>query len=329
MTRFLALDAGWIWLVDPESDRFYLAASFRLPPYLQQPMEMTGDPCWCLQAFRDGDFVSENVDVIQCSRLRKGLREGGPEIVGGLRSHASVALRFGERQLGLLNVSGAQSEALDAESLRLLAVVGAQLGIAIERARLAETAANAARADERARLARDIHDTLAQDLTAIALQLEGAVRHVADEDREAKARIATALAVTREALAHARDSVLGLRSDPLGGKPLESALAALARRFASETGIRTSFRAEGNGHVPRDVETELYRIESVLAFHDGAIVLRVIDDGTGFDRQQHPADRYGILGMEERARAIGGTLRVASAAGGGTTIEAIVPVPPR
>ncbi|MGH7707495.1 MAG: hypothetical protein ACREM6_06150, partial [Vulcanimicrobiaceae bacterium] len=67
----LELDTGWIWLLDPATARFYLAASLNLPPYLADPVRMTGEPCWCIEAFVDGDFRSKNVGVIACSRLRR------------------------------------------------------------------------------------------------------------------------------------------------------------------------------------------------------------------------------------------------------------------
>ena len=81
IVRALDLATGWIWLVDPESDRFYLAAAHELPPYLREPVQMTGDPCWCMESFVDGDFDSKNVDIIACSRLRRGAEEGGAAIV--------------------------------------------------------------------------------------------------------------------------------------------------------------------------------------------------------------------------------------------------------
>jgi hypothetical protein len=65
---------------------------------------MTGDPCWCMESFTDGDFDSKNVDIIACSRLRRGAEEGGTALTLGLQSHASVVLRFGERRLGIMNV---------------------------------------------------------------------------------------------------------------------------------------------------------------------------------------------------------------------------------
>ena len=339
----LDLAAGWIWLLDPETERFYLAAAYDLPPYLREPVQMTGDPCWCIEAFTDGDFDSKNVDVIACSRLRRGLGEAGPERTGGLLSHASVALRFGSRWLGIMNVCPRAPRKLAETDLRLLAVTGAQLGLAAERGRLAEEQVSAARSAERSRLAREIHDTLAQDLTAIALQLESALRDVPPASSALTERIGKALAVARESMAGARASVLSLRSDPLEGRPLGSVLAALARRLTSETGVRVTFRERGETALPYETEGELFRvasealtnarlhaaasrIEVELAGDATSVALRIRDDGAGFDPSAvRDDDRYGLRGMAERARLIGADLHVTSALRAGTSIEAVVP----
>jgi two-component system NarL family sensor kinase len=337
----LELAAGWIWILDPETERFYLAAAYELPPYLREPVQMTGDPCWCMESFAAGDFASKNVDIIACSRLRRGAREAGTAQTHGLQSHASVVLRFGERRLGLMNVCPPLPHKLDETELHLLSVTGAQIGLAVERGRLAEERAGAARIAERTRLAREIHDTLAQDLTAIALQLESARRELA-ADSPARAPLEAALSVAREALGHARTSVLALRSDPLEGRSLAGVLAALARKLSSQTGIVVAFREQGATTLSAAVEAELYRIASEalanarlharaarieieLVQETETVALRIRDDGTGFDPAVRDDARYGLVGMEERAHLLGGTLRVASVRGGGTLIEARVP----
>ena len=341
IVRALGLATGWIWLVDPETERFYLAAAYELPPYLRAPVQMTGDPCWCMESFTDGDFDSKNVDIIACSRLRRGAEEGGAAMTLGLQSHASVVLRFGERRLGIMNVSPQSPRRLSESDLRLLSVTGAQLALAVERGRLAEEDASAARSAERTRLAREIHDTLAQDLTAIALQLESALRDVPRESPAAQ-RIATALDVARASMAQARASVLTLRADPLAGRALATALAALARRLTSETGMRVTLHEQGATALPYEVEGELFRIASEalanarlhanasrieieLSGDEANVALRIRDDGDGFDAAVRDDDRYGLRGMEERARLAGGTLRVESGPSRGTVIEAVVP----
>src|SRR5687767_9250985 len=90
--RELKLDTGWVWLVDPETGHVYSAAARNLPPYLQEPVRMTGATCWCIEQFREGALESLNVDVMGCSRLRSAVREQQEALTRGIAHHASVPL---------------------------------------------------------------------------------------------------------------------------------------------------------------------------------------------------------------------------------------------
>src|SRR5438105_2698157 len=161
----LGLHTGWIWLLDSETQQFYSAAVHNLPPYLQAPVQMTGKPCWCIQSFQKGQLTPKNIGVLECSRLRSAVSAGVAEETAGLRYHASIPLLFQDRPLGIMNVTGPAWRKLTRTELRLLSTIAYQVGIAIERARLAAESTRLARAEERARMAREIHDTLAQGLT--------------------------------------------------------------------------------------------------------------------------------------------------------------------
>src|SRR5262245_52554267 len=260
VVELLGMRTGWIWLLDPETDQFYLAAAQNLPPFLQEPLRMSGRWCFCTDVFRQGRLTPTNVDVLGCTRLREAFEAHTPDAALGLHSHASIPLYFQGRPLGIINVAGQSWRRLTADELRLLATIAYQVGIAVDRARLAEESARLARAEERTRLAREIHDTLAQGLTAIGLDVEGALRHLADSPERARERLERALATTRQSLEEARRSVLDLRAAPLAGRPLAEALAALGRAFTAETGVLARVRAEAEGTLPLRVEAELYRI---------------------------------------------------------------------
>ena len=158
----LNLHAGWIWLLNEESGEHYLAAAQNLPPALSgDPRQMEGW-CRCVEAYLEGGLEQpENIDVITCSRLQ-GLAQG----TDGLRYHASVPLHAYGRQIGILNVASADWCELSGEDLSLLYTIGDMLGIAVERARLYARSAELGAAAERNRLAREIHDTLAQGLSS-------------------------------------------------------------------------------------------------------------------------------------------------------------------
>jgi two-component system NarL family sensor kinase len=342
----LGLRTGWIWLTDPETGQFYNAAAQHLPPYLQAPVRMTGRACWCLDEFRDGALTPKNIDVMECSRLRPAVLRQATDLTHGLAHHASIPLYFQDKPLGILNVTGPSWRRLSYEELHLLSTIAYQVGIAIERARLADESARLARAEERTRLAREIHDTLAQSLTAIALHLEGALRHLTVRPERARDRLERALRTARESLEEARRSVLDLRAGPPAGRPLGAAIRGLARSFTGETGVRVRVRSEQKRKLPLRAEAELYRIaqEALTNIHRHAraseveillqdtvrgVRLTIRDNGTGFDLRAVEPDRHGLVGMRERARLLGGTLRVTSRPSGpsaGTTVVASVPV---
>jgi two-component system, NarL family, sensor kinase len=360
VAELLGLHTGWVWLLDRETNQFYSAAVQDLPPYLQEPVRMAGGrSCWCIEEFRDGQLQPRNIDVMECSRLRPAVLRRKRELTGGLGYHASVPLYFQDQALGIMNLTGPEWRELTPQELRLLSTIANQVGIAIERARLADEATRLARTEERARLAREIHDTLAQGLTAIALNVEGALRQLDRRPDRARERLEVALATARENLEEARRSVLDLRAAPLAGKPLAEALAALGRSFTSQTGVRVRVRVEPDaapgshatnaqalGRVaplPLRVEAELYRIaqealtnvrkharasevEITLARRPGRVTLTLSDNGRGFDVRARPAGHHGIVGMRERAHLLGGRLRISSRRDHGTRLSVWAPV---
>jgi two-component system NarL family sensor kinase len=343
----LGLRTGWVWLLDGETDQFYVAAAQRLPPYLQEPVRMSGSWCYCTDLFRQGKLKPTNVDMLECSRLHPAIHARDPALTQGLRYHASIPLYFRERGLGIMNIAGPAWRPLAPAELRLLATIASQIGIAVERARLAEASTRLARAEERTRLAREIHDTLAQGLTAIGLDLEGALRHLEARPEQARERLERALTTARANLEEARRSVLDLRAEALAGRPLAEALAALGRAFTSETGVQVQVQAEPL-ELPIRVEAELYRIAQealanvrqhaqattvalVLRTTPRSVLLSIRDDGVGLPpaadgRAPRPAGHYGLIGMRERTRLLGGRLRVASRPGRGTTVTAQIPL---
>jgi two-component system NarL family sensor kinase len=370
----LGLHTGWIWLIDPQTGRFYSATAQDLPPFLADPVRMTGKTCWCIDAFRSGELTAENIDVIECSRLRAALpprrsagggprnqhwlsrgrerprhgkRASGTPALGaerpatrGLRYHASVPLYFGERQIGIMNVATPAWRKLTRRELDLLSTIASQVGVAIERARLAEESVRLARGEERTRIARDLHDTLTQGLTAIGLHVEAALTGVADPG--ARDELERALDVTRTSLDEARRALRELRGSPLNGRPLPEAIAGLGRELTAETGVRVHVRSNNRAPLPSPVEEQLFRIASealtnirrhahardvdvTLTRKGREIRLTIADDGTGFGRRTR-GEGFGIEGMRERARLVGGRLVVRSNPGGGTQVVAAVPL---
>ena len=198
--------------------------------------------------------------------------------------------------------------------------------------------------EERARLAREIHDTVAQGLTSVVTQLEAADQRLQAGDGDAAARrLEIARATARESLSEVRRSVADLRPELLDAGSLADALRRLSERTREETGLEVDLAVElGSKPLPAATEMTLLRCaQEALANvrrHSGArkVAVRVgrdavnadlvvSDDGCGFD----PEARHGgagLIGMAERAAAAGGRLDLRSAPGSGTTLRVSVPV---
>lgn len=342
MVDLLGVETGWVWLRDPASGRFYNAAVQNLPPYLQEPVRMTGRSCWCLDLFQSGQLTARNIDVVECSRLAPAVKSRQAALTHGLRCHASVPLYAGDRPLGVMNLAMRGWRRLTRQELDLLTTIADQVGIAIERARLGEQSIEHARADERSRIARDVHDTLAQGFTAIALQVEAGLSQLEPGD-QARPALRRALDVARQSLDEARRSIRSLRASTLENRPLAEALGALSRQFTADTGVRVRMDMSDVGPLPADIESELFRIASEaltnVRKHAGAreaslrldtargrLRLIVADAGAGFRVRGARRRGFGLSGIDDRARLVGGRATIRSAPGRGTTVTVTVPL---
>ncbi len=332
------LKTSWIFLLDADG-KPYLAAAQNLPPALaDHPRRMSGD-CDCLWCYEYDDLTKP--ENITCSRLEN-------LVVGtaGLRQHASIPLDAQGKKLGVLNVASTDWGDLAEEDLQILYLVGDLLGIAIERGRLFNKSVELGAIEERNRLAREIHDTLAQGLTAIALQLEtaDALLEVGATPERAREAVNQALNLTRANLEEARRSVLDLRAAPLEGRPLEEALGDLVKNWASRRKLDACYEVAGSPHpLPVRIEIGLYRILQEALTNIGRhayahtvnvqlqmmpdeVRLLIDDDGRGFDTSKVRDGGFGLIGMNERAKLMGGQLELCSCLGDGTQIEVSVPL---
>ena len=195
-------------------------------------------------------------------------------------------------------------------------------------------------------MAREIHDTQAQGFTGIVLQLEAAEQAFATSATDANRHLAQAKVLARESLQEARRSVMDLLPKALDGQSLEEALGQELRRFDAAGRETVTLTVSG---APRrfapSLEASLLRIcqESLtnvqrhaaasdvrveLCFADEMVSMVVRDDGVGFSpggNNDAPAG-FGLRGMSERARQLGGTLTVETAAGDSTSVTVQIPV---
>jgi signal transduction histidine kinase len=221
---------------------------------------------------------------------------------------------------------------------RLIEVFAAHAATAIANARLYERSRELSVVEERNRLARDLHDSVAQTLFSLSLRAEAAVELARRDPDRAAAEIDEVRGITRAALEELRSIVFELRPADLAADGLGATLAKHVDVLSRVNGQRIDLTVVGEERLGPDVELELFRIAqeaiSNAMKHAGAseVSVRVApatarplvvrDDGVGFDpssprlRGRH----LGLTSMEERAKAIGGDLTIESAPGRGTTV---------
>ena len=208
-----------------------------------------------------------------------------------------------------------------------------------------------ATAGERKRIAQELHDGLAQELTGVVLSLEGAQRAFQRNPQMLGQQLAKATRDARATLADVRQYMGALRQSAPGGLGLPRTVASLVDDLKRQTGLAVEMHEQGSEHeLPADLQRAVIRIVGealrnvaqhasarnatvTLDYRDTDVVLTITDDGAGFDLPATAAGaeahgHFGLVGMRERAEAVGGRILVTSAPGQGTTIESTIPYEP-
>jgi DNA-binding NarL/FixJ family response regulator/signal transduction histidine kinase len=272
-----------------------------------------------------------------------------------LRGVIGVPLEWRGRVIGACVVfSRDERRVFGPQDAELLGLFARHAAIALATAAMHEAAEERARAEaaagERDRLLAQVHDSLARRLVSVRVHLDAAERVLGGESATADAPggaadlVRAAAGETREALAEARLTLLGLASSPLNGQTLEAALAAEAAWAQSIGGLEARFVTAGQPGpadaglaqevllVAREALTNIVRhagarsVRLGLLHEPDAVTLLVQDDGTGFDASADwPDGRFGLRAVSERARQVGATVEVDSLAGWGTRVRARFP----
>jgi signal transduction histidine kinase len=245
---------------------------------------------------------------------------------------------------GVIGIRFSRKRSFRAEELELAQALAHQAMLAIQLGRLSRQSRQAAVAAERNRMARDIHDTLAQGFTGVIVQLEAAEEAMSQRlSAKAEEHVTRAGDIARESLREARRSVRALRPGALEDKNLCEALRGLIHKMTQGTALRARFLVRGQPRdIPLEWEENLLRIgQEVLtnvlrhaqasqfnaqfAFDEREVRLNLRDNGMGFD----PAARhegFGLKGMMERVEGMGGQLTIQSSRGEGTAISLVLPL---
>ena len=201
--------------------------------------------------------------------------------------------------------------------------------------------------EERNRMAREIHDTLAQGFTGIVLQLEAGEQALETSPSEVIDHLQSAKKLARENLQEARRTVWDLLPRALEGMSLEDALKEEVTRFDTWSQEKASFQSLGNTReLSSDVQTALLRtcqesltnirkhaaateVSVTLTYRPDSVDLDVTDNGNGFDVKAPGGGSgnggFGLIGMEQRARILGGNLVITSRKAKGTQVAVTIP----
>ncbi len=271
--------------------------------------------------------------------------EGWPRAHPEMTDFLGMPIVDGGEILGELFLANKRSPggftARDEELLRLLA---AHAAIAIVNARLYERSRELSIIAERQRIARELHDAVAQKLFSLRLTAEAAATLLPDDPTAAADQLAVVKALARESADELRAIVVGLRPTDLAGDGLDVALRKQVDLLNRVHAATVSYEGDPLPRLAAATEQAIYRVVQE-ALHNalrhgspglvavrvqaapGAVAVEVADDGAGFDpgAQEGASRRLGLASMRERARVVGGRLAVASQPGKGTTVRLEVP----
>ncbi|MEO0409178.1 MAG: GAF domain-containing sensor histidine kinase, partial [Cyanobacteria bacterium P01_A01_bin.135] len=268
----------------------------------------------------------------------------------GYHGTCSHVLLVGDRPLGMLAMAFKELVVFQSVEEELVLSLTQQLALVIQLTQLSDADKQRAiaheRENERNRVAQEVHDTLAQSFTGVLMQLE-VVRRKIDlaQLSVAQTHVAQARSLAQTGLQEARRSVRALRPAPLIAQDLPHALRQLAQQMTGDSDIQIRAETRGaNFSLPTAIENNLLRIAQEaltnalrhaapqnvylqLHFVPSIVQLRVHDDGTGFNPQSQTSGGFGLWGMQERTRSIGGEFELTSDVGKGTEIAVTVPLP--
>ena len=335
LLKITSLETGWIFLINPQG-QYQLAASEGLPPALLNPdyePMCTGD-CWCVNKFCKGDLLKAS-NIMECKRLENArLNHWGDTY--GLVYHATVPLSAGDEKFGILNVAVTNKERFEAEELALLESVAYQIGNAIKRIHLTKQEQELKVAEERNRLARDLHDSVNQLLYSINLTSKAGI-NLTKEDSIKK--IFTDIQhMSQHAQAEMRALIWQLRPDGL-----ENGLVCALKSYAEIIGLEVDVQVKGTGSLPSKIEENLWRIgqeafnntkkysgqNSVLLcleYKHDQILMTIQDRGIGFDTSSvKELPSLGLKSIDERVKALNGKYELISKMDTGTSLTVELP----
>jgi signal transduction histidine kinase/DNA-binding response OmpR family regulator len=347
----LRADGVTLWLRNPQDD------SLRLHVMIENDKQVAPDPDHPYvkdpQAWKRNLLVQEILltkDPVVCDDIEHDVRLGAEfrEYLtnkGRKRFLAIPMFVLGEVR-GFIGIQHVERGAYRPDEVELAQALAHHVMIATHEAELGEQRRHAVILEERTRMARDIHDTLAQGFTGVIIQLDTAVEALRDEEPEPAAKhIRGARELALQSLTEARRSVHALRPQALEKASFPDALKAIITNTTAGTSLQSDFQLKGEPRkLQSSVEENLLHIgqealanalkharatkfQARLSFDSEVVRLELRDNGQGFVVDCVNGRGIGLIGMKERAQQIGATLAVTSKPGKGTTIVAVLAYP--
>ena len=289
--------------------------------------------------------------------VASGLGSGG-ELARYLSSGYSISLEapigHGEVRVGTLGLATAGPRRFSDADVETLSALATQAGLALEAARLRDELRALAVQGERERIAREMHDGLAQVLGYVNTKSQAVDEMLADgRVAEARKQLGELAAAARSVYVDVREAILSLSPPVLPERGLASALEEYAARYAESSKLAVRFQATSEANqapLSTEIKAEVFgiarealtnvrkhahaqRVTIGLTREGAEVVLRISDDGVGFDpeaagRGPEKWPHFGLAGMRERAEAVGGRVAWHSRPGAGSEVELRVPVAP-
>src|SRR6266540_1757423 len=346
--RLLNAQSVILWLLDETNDSLVLRAwaegtNFAKAdpnhPFIKNPLSWKDDPGLQEMFFSGAPSVCEDIenDPHVSSALREYLRSGGT------RKFLRIPTLVGGHVRGFIGIRHEARPSYRPEEIELAQALAHQAMLAIQLNEFAEQSRKAAVLEERNRMARDIHDTLAQGFTGVIVQLEAAEDAIACcRRKEANEHLQNASELARRSLNEARRSVRALRPQALQQGNFWEALKGIIKNTTAGTALHTTFELRGKLrdlplvwqenllHIGQEALTNALKyahprnFQTRLSCNANELRLELHDDGDGFKvKEQH--DGFGLAGMRERVEQMGGKLTIASSRGKGTKVVVALP----
>jgi PAS domain S-box-containing protein len=346
--RLSSAQSVTLWLFDESADSLVLrsmadggklAAPDPTHPFAKDPLFWKQNPAIQELLFTAGPVVCEDVetDPRVNGEWRDYLKRKGA------KRFMAVPILVGGQVRGFVGVRHADRAAYRPEEIELTQALAHQVMLALQLNEFAEQSQRAAVFEERNRMARDIHDTLAQGFTGVIVQLEAAEDAISCGYRkEADNHLHRAGELARQSLSEARRSVHALRPQALQEHNFWNALKGIIKNTTVGTALHTRFEAQGKlPELPRPWQENLLHIgqealtntlkyaharnfETRLSYKAKELRLVLRDDGDGF-KVKDGHDGVGLTGMRERVEQMGGALSIKSLRGKGTNIIVVLP----